>query len=453
VGLGRVGRSVAVLRGAVAAGVVGVVAFAAPGAGAAVAQQLPPSLVELGPPTVVDNTNRAGWWTPIVEHGGATYYAYDIPGSTARTHVVRVVKRLASGRTESSCLSLSGAGGPCHEYRDDVGHHQPSIAVDGDGYVHVFTAMHSSPFAQHYFRSAVPESVTTFADRGVTMPDPTWTHTYPVLARAPGGDLWLAIRSRSSARAAGVGGRLYHYDRALQRWSRATTFAYNPGLWVYPDDLQIDATGRLHIVFEWVKKYTNAFPHIGAYATYDPATGRLANAAGQTLTGPLTVNSAAVYQSWSSSYDPTATYNGLGVQTAKLALDPVTGRPQIVYRYTPRYGLHLAVLHVGWDGTGWRRTTVYGGKYDTFPAVDVTVQGSSLRAYYVKVNTSGGPSTFVAERTPSGTYVERSIAPAHPRIERLSAITRADGTDVLYLSAPQALAPLAGELYLGTLAR
>ena len=325
--------------------------------------------------------------------------------------------------------------------------------MDGDGYVHVLTAMHSSPWAQHYFRSTAPESVTAFAERGTTMPDPTWTHTYPVVARGPGGDLWLTVRSRSTASAAGVGGRLYHYDLSTQRWSRIITFAYNVGLWVYPDDLQVDATGRVHIAFEWVKKYTNAFPDIGAYATYDPATGRLANAAGQTLTGPLTVNSPAAYQSWSSSYDPTATHNGRGVQTAKLALDPATGRPQIVYRFMPDDGVHSAVLRAGWDGVAWRRTIVYGGKYDTFPAVDVTVHGSSIRLYYAKVNTRGGPSAFVAEPATGSTYAERSFAPSRPRIERLSAVTRADGTDVLYLSAPQALAPLAGELYVGTLAR
>jgi hypothetical protein len=313
--------------------------------------------------------------------------------------------------------------------------------------------MHSSRWAEHYFRSTEPGRVTTFAERGGDLPDPTWTHTYPVLAEAPDGDLWLTIRSRSSAGAAGVGGRLYHYDVATQRWSRPATFAYNPGLWVYTDDLQIDASGKLHIAFEWVKKFVNSFPHIGAYVTYDPATGRFANAAGQTLAGPLTVNSPAVYQSWSSSFDPTARYNGLGVQTAKLVLDPRNGRPRIVYRYTPRYGQNLAVLHAGWDGTQWRKTTVYGGRYDTFPAVDVTMVGANLRVYYAKVNSSGGPSAFVAERTAAGAYAERSLAPTHPGIERLSAITRADGTDVVYLSAPLARAPASGELYVGTLAR
>jgi hypothetical protein len=415
----------------------------------------PPPLDEYAGPPLVDATNQAGWWTPLVEHDGALYYAYDGPGSSGGTHVVLVAKRLlTTGEVVTSCLA---AGGGCIQFGDDVGHNQPSVAVDGDGFVHVFTAMHSSPWRQHYFRSAEPESVTTMVDRGATLPDQSWTHTYPVPATAPDGSVWLAIRSRSSAGAAGVGGRLYHYDPATQTWTRTATFAYNPGLWVYPDDLQIDSSGRLHIAYEWVKKYVNWFPHIGAYAIYVPSTGRFVNAGGQTMTAPLTVNSPAVYQSWSSSFDPTARYNGLGVQTAKLALDPVTHRPQIAYRYTPRYGQHLAVLLTRWDGHAWRRTTVYAGRYDTFPTVDLTLVGSSLRIYYTKVNTTGGPSAFVAWPLAgggggAGGFGEASLAGSHPGIERLSAIPLSDGRDALYLSAPHDRPP-GGSLYLGVLPR
>ena len=79
---GRRWRRVTVLR-LLAAGAMCVAGSAAQTGTPAVAQQVPPSLVELGPPTVVDTSNQAGWWTPIVEHGGATYYAYDGPGSAA----------------------------------------------------------------------------------------------------------------------------------------------------------------------------------------------------------------------------------------------------------------------------------------------------------------------------------------------------------------------------------
>jgi hypothetical protein len=416
------------------------------------AQPAPP--IEVTTVATVDTSNRAGWWTPVVEHDGATYYAYDAPGDAPRRHEVVVVRRDRSGATESSCLSAGAdPNAPCIQFRDDVGHNQPSVAIDGEGFVHVFVAMHSSPWRGHYFRSAAPGRVDRFTDRGADMPDQSWTHTYPVPVTAADGDLWLTIRSRSSPDARGVGGRLYRYDLATHRWARVATFAYNAGLWVYPDDVQIDPAGRLHIAFEWVKKYTNAFPHVGAYVTYDPATGRFANAAGRPLEAPLDFASPAVYQAWSDSYDPNAQYNGLGVQTAKLALDPDTGAPHIVYRYTPRYGENLRVLHTSWDGTRWRRTPVYAGRYDTFPTVDITLVGASLRVYYVKENTSGGSAAFVAERTATGGYVERSLAPGRPAIERLSAIARPDGTDVAYLSAPQAFGAFGGELYLATVPR
>lgn len=405
----------------------------------------------------VDSSNQAGWWTPIVEHDGAVYYAYDAPGRRPRTHTVVVTRRSPSGETESGCLRRAGAGagGACTQFPDDVGHHQPSLAVDGAGYVHAFVAMHSSPWRGHYFRSDAPESVARFTDRGAQMPDQGWTHTYPVPAVAPDGDVWLTTRGRSSAEARGVGGRLYRYDVATATWSRVATFAYQPGLWVYTDDVQVDAAGRVHIAFEWVKKYSRTFPHVGAYVTYDPATGRFANVAGQDLPGPLDADSPAAYQPWSASYDPATEVAGLGVQTAKLALDPTAG-PQIVYRYMPRHGGRLRVLHAWWDGSQWRRTTVYAGRYDTHPTVDVTLVGASLRVYYAKVDTSGGPTAFVAERRPAGGYAERSLAPGRPGIERLSAITRPGGADLVYLSAPRlfgAEGADGGELYLATVPR
>jgi hypothetical protein len=115
-------------------------------------------------------------------------------------------------------------------------------------------------------------------------------------------------------------------------------------------------------------------------------------------------------------------------------------------------GERMHVRRAAWDGSQWRRTVVYQGKYDTFPAVDVTGTGTNQRIYYVKRNTARGPAALVAERLSDGTYVEPSLASAHPKIERLSVISRPDGTDIVYLSAPFT-STLAGELYLGTVPR
>jgi len=260
----------------------------------------------------IDTSNQAGWWTPLVEFGGATYYAFDAPGSQAGTHVVYVAERGPSGATASSCLT---AAGRCLEFSDDIGHHQPSIAVDGAGFIHVLTGMHSSRWQQRYFRSTAPNSVAGFTVRSATLPDQTWTFTYPVLAAAPDGGLYLAA-----------------------------------------------------------------------------------------------------------------------------------------YRYRRWDGERMHVRRAAWDGSQWRRTVVYQGKYDTFPAVDVTGTGTNQRIYYVKRNSTGGPAAFVAERSADGTYIERSLASTRPKIERLSVIGRPNGTDVVYLSAPFTSAG-AGQLYLGTVPR
>jgi BNR repeat-containing family member len=420
------------------------------------AVELPPSTAQAAPVEVrtetvaaVDTTNQAGWWTPLAESGGATYYAYDAPGSQQATHVVYVARRVSSGATTRSCLA---SGGRCIQFPDDIGHHQPSIAVDGAGFVHVFTAMHSSRWQQRYFRSTAPNSVAGFQDRSATMPDPTWTHTYPVLARAPDGDLYLAIRSRSTASAAGVGGRLYQFDLGTGTWARVATFAYQGGLWVYPDDLYVDPAGRVHILYTWVDKRDARFTRVGAYIVFRQGSRRFSNAAGEDLGPTPNLASDAAYQPWPAGYDPAHPLNGTGVEVAKFSLDPATLRPEIAYRYKRWDGELMHVRHAAWDGSQWRRAVVYRGSYDTFPAVDVTGIGAALRIYYVKRNTTGGPAAFVAEPSPAGGYAEWALTRTRPRIQRLSVISRPDGTDVLYLSAPST-SPQSGQLYFGTAPR
>jgi hypothetical protein len=414
-------------------------------AGAARGDAAPSVLAATPPPEVVatiDSSNQAGWWSPLAEFNGRTYYAYNTSGTLPTTHRVHVAMRSASGETGDTCLKMNGI---CVEYPDDIGHRQPSIGLDGDGYIHVFASMHSNTW--RYFRSDVPESVASFTSRVLEMPDRTWTHTYPNLTATPDGDLWLITRSKSTPDTRGAGGRLYHYDLTAKRWTRAATFAYRSGLWVYPDDIQADPAGNLHILFEWAQKRDATFRHSGNYLRYQPSTGRFFNAAGQVLATPVTFGSATHYRSGG--------HGRVGepeVQTAKLALAP-NGQLNVVYRYGSDTGIRFVVYRARWVGNRWVRDTVYAGKYDTFPAVDVTHDGTTVRVYYVKRNTRGGDVAFVAEKGQQGGFVERSLAPGKTRIERLSVLMRPDGTDVVYLSAPCALGSTSGELYLQTVLR
>lgn len=401
-------------------------------------QVTPPELV-----AVIDSSNQAGWWNPIVEFADTTYYAYDAPGAEPATHQVHVASRSGSGDIQVGCLKESES---CVEYHDDIGHYQPSIALDGDGYIHVFTAMHSNTW--RYYRSNAPESVASFTNRASEMPDPTWTHTYPILNASPNGDLWLVTRTRSSRRAGGVGGRLYHYDLASKNWRRAATFAYQAGLWVNPDDIQTDPAGNVHIAFEWVKKRVRRFRNAGCYVRYDPRSGHFYNAAGQPIKAPLTFSSPTAYQPGGLRDSPRVP----GVKTAKLTVDPM-GQPHVVYRYGSIADARHDVRRARWVGGRWVRDTAYAGKYDTFHSVDVTHDGIKVRVYFVKKNTSGGDAAFVAEKTRQGGFVERSLAPGKTKIERLSVLMRIDGADVAYLSAPFAPGPDVGELYLATMPR
>ncbi|UNA33921.1 BNR repeat-containing protein [Klebsiella pneumoniae subsp. pneumoniae] len=69
---------------------------------------------------------------------------------TAGYHQVEIVRRDADGTlTRGMCKNVDGT---VAEFNNDVGHNQPSVVVDGAGYIHVFTSMHVNLL--RYFRSA-----------------------------------------------------------------------------------------------------------------------------------------------------------------------------------------------------------------------------------------------------------------------------------------------------------
>jgi hypothetical protein len=386
-------------------------------------------------PYRMDASNQAGWWHPMDTRGTTTYVAYNgwggsHEGGADDTHRVYVARREQTGRWVRGCLPDRRSGG-CSVYPDDVGHNQPTLIVDGDGYIHVFASMHHTNW--RYFRSSRPGDPTTMVDRSDQMPDQGGRYTYPTASRTPNGDVYVGIRRLPT-------GVLYRWDDAADRWSRVATFAAEDDYAVYPDDLVSDSAGNVHIAWEWAYGGTNGLRHLGSYMRYEPRTDRFFDAADRRVTVPAGIDSSTVYQPLEGaerSTDRGSPADPPGLQSAKVALDPDTGRPLVAYRFRPNWGGLFEVRLAEWRGSdagGWVRQTVYTGRYNTFAAVDVTRRGGVTRVYYAKSGVPGQDQAFVATRGPAGTWAETPLAPGTP-VERLSVVD-AGGVDHLYLAAP-----------------
>lgn len=392
-------------------------------------------------PFRVDASNQAGWWNPIDEVDGIAYFAYNAPGSTAATHQVHVAARSQDGTWTDGCLQ--DAAGACVSFVDDNGHNQPSIVVDGGGTIHAFVSMHHEQW--NYFRSETAGDVTSLVDATAEMPDQSATITYPITAHGVDGEAWLLVRSGADPqrRRDGV---LYHYDPDAGAWQRETTIAGAVGFSFYPDDLQVDADGRVHVLWEWGPWPADPSRHLGSYAVYDPSTGETEDIAGQTIAGPVTPDSggAVIWRDFGadediSSYTP-------ALQTAKMALrgDQLVG---ITYRFVEKDATAYDVLHASWDGTAWSSETLVdvselGTGTATSATIDMTAHGATVRVYAaVTAQVCGELRSQVvkierAEGQDGWTY--EPVGDQRSGQQRLRAATTGAGTDLLYLSAPNA---------------
>jgi BNR repeat-containing family member len=393
---------------------------------------LPPGATEV--PYRMDASNQAGWWHPMDAHGGNLFLAYNAwggsnQGGATDTHTVYVARRSPSGAWVRGCLRT--ASGACAVFPDDIGHNQPTVAVDGDGYIHVFASMHANNW--RYFRSSRPGDPTSMVNRSATMPDQGGRYTYPNATRTPNGDVYLIIRHLSV-------GRLYRWNDGANTWSRVATFASDPNYVAYPDDVVSDQAGNIHIAWEWAYGGADGLRHLGSYLRYQPATGGFFNAASAPVAVPARTGSPVVYQPVEPGEDPTdqgSAENPPGLQSAKLVINPATGRPLVGYRFRATAGGRFQVRLAEWTGAAWQRQIVYAGRYTTYAAIDVTLQGGAPRVYYAKTAVPNGDQAFASVRQPDGRWVEDPPLLPGIRVERLSVI-EVGSVDHLYLAAPSA---------------
>ncbi|KAF4994830.1 hypothetical protein FGRMN_5564 [Fusarium graminum] len=411
----------------------------------------PSSLITIS--TAVDANSQAGWWDPLDEYGGYAWLAYlrNPPGGSTANHNVMVARRsISDGSISRDCVKTSS--GECAVFMDDLGHNTPSISVDGDGYVHVFTSMHNEPW--RYFRSATPYS-STLVDASSDMPDQTTKITYPIVKRDATGNLWLIVRGQAANDNNAKGGYLYKYTLDDGTWSRVSIWAYNKGYSVYPDDIAFSSDGDVHLQWEWSKYPASAVRHQGSYARYRPSTNIFTSASGATVSIPITQNTPdIVYQPLTTGETYSGDINaspGPAFQSAKLALYERSGSVHIQHAYrfkTSNAGTWQVRRATGTYGTQdpWTRDILYQDG-ETSAGIGITHDGTTARIYYCR---SSG-SAYVLENAGGAGWINNAIEPAvGKKVQRLQALMRSDGTDVLYLGSPTNVNSTTGSLYLLT---
>ncbi|MGW1349208.1 BNR-4 repeat-containing protein [Streptomyces sp. NPDC002409] len=377
-------------------------------------------------PYAMDSSNQAAWWTPVATYKGRgqyTYFAFNEPGSTAATHRPAIARRDPDGVW--SRLPLLNSDGQQAEFPDDNGHNQPSVARDGNGRLHVFASMHANSW--RYYRTEAPGTDVT--DHAAELPDQGVGITYPVVTTAPNGDLYLA--ARVGAGADQRPGKLYRWDNAASRWSTVATFAAAPNRSVYPDDITVDPTGRVHLLYEWAKAPATAFRHQLSYLRHDPATGTFTDSTGTTLTTPTTPATSDVIQNLTTGeeWSTDNTYTGPAVQSAKLTLDNST--PKITYRYRSADSNGNFHVHYAYpSGSSWTSKTVYTNTQTT-AALGITWNTTDTKRIYY-ITTTGTDQVFVATQNTDGTWTSQSAAPG-VSADRLAVQQNTDGKDILYL--------------------
>ncbi|WP_166348534.1 BNR-4 repeat-containing protein [Phytoactinopolyspora limicola] len=397
-------------------------------------------------PFPVDTSNQAGWWRPLDMFGGVTYFAYNAPATTGSRHEVHVAARDAGGQWTAGCLRDDA--GDCVTYPDDIGHNQPSIVVDGAGHIHAFVSMHNDPW--RYYRTTMPGDVTSLVDASDEMPDAPMGITYPVTARGNDGDVYVMVRAARDSLAI-RDGRLYRFDVGNQTWSREAVVASATNYSFYPNDLQVDTSGRIHLAWEWGPWPATALRHLGSYAVYDPADGSFRDVAGTPVNVPIRPDHGepVVYQPFTGDETITSPYPA--VQTAKIALDGSNPRLHgIAYRYRPEpTGSTFAgfdVRYATWDGSAWVRETVADrasagtDAVQTSATIDATHAQGVTRIYFVAEAQACGGHRSQAVRAERGhgragwRFVP--LGDAQRGLQRLRALTGTSGHDTVYLTAP-----------------
>ena len=256
----------------------------------------------------------------------------------------------------------------------DLGHNTPSIAIDGDGFLHVAYNMHNHNMRLRKSPAAYSVSGTWVDEGGTGSP---WgaggRFTYPAMSTAPNGDVYMSIRNRES----GGPVQLFHYDNTAESWSSIAKFADEDGYTAYLPAPYVDESGKVHLSWHWQQGGPGAERQRGSYAVYDPIDDSFSKADGTAYIIPITTTTADLYQPSEAAWgvkqiaDHSLTVNALG-------------QPIIAYNFYREGDVDQRVLRLSrWDGSAWQRTDLEGPVTGTTLGDPVIVnRNGTLHIYY-----------------------------------------------------------------------
>lgn len=389
-------------------------------------------------PRDADSSNQAAWWIPLAVYGGASYFAFDAPDTANPTqHYVKIGKRDTAGNWTFGILK-NADGTTWGPIADDPGHDAPTIAIDGDGYIHVWADMHNNDW--RYFRSAAPGDISDLR-RSTDMPG-SGGFTYPVAKTAPNGDVWLFIRNNASV------GELYHWTNTSNVWVKTAVFASSANAVVYPDDMVFESSGAIDIAWEWAYQMPRALRHYGSFLRYRPGTNSWSYIDGTAATIPVSLTSdpKLFFLPLQPGESFTAPDTAQGLQSVKIALDPSSDRPTIAYRYRPTDNsgdYNFDVWRVRWNGSGWiDREKIYAASNDVPAGLGLTRSATLVRLYFA---TFGGGMQR-ATKTGTTSWTITALAPGKA-IQRVNVAPLNATTDIIYGGAPTDIDANTGSVY------
>lgn len=276
----------------------------------------------------------------LATHDETQFLAYYDPDG----RVVLARRTLGSGEWQVHRSELTG------NVRD--AHNAISIAIDGDGVLHLAWDHHGSPL--NYVRATAPGALTLGERQAMTGQHETHV-TYPEFYNLDDGDLLFMYRF-----GAGPEGwtMLHRYDRARGEWT-IVQHALLDGEHVrvpYTNQLAIDTAKRWHVSWVWRENRDVESNHDLCYARSDDQGRTWLKSDGAAYTLPIT-------QPTSEIICPIPQNSDL-INQCSTAVDS-RGRPMIASYWRPA-GSEAPQYHLVWfDGAAWqvqqvsRRTTPF----------------------------------------------------------------------------------------------